>query len=85
MGDLAPEELGTYLDDVSGEVLPPGLTHEARVEEIKFMQDWRVWGVRPVSECRAMAGQAPIWVSVGGPQQGAARYPRSGVGGWRGS
>ena len=32
--------MGTYIDDISGEVLPPGLTHDAWVEDIKFMQGW---------------------------------------------
>ena len=58
-------ELGDYIDDVSGETLPAGLTHSARVEEIRFMESWHVWDVRPVAECWAATGRAPIggrWV-----------------------
>ena len=29
-------------------------------EEIRFMQDWHVWEVRTVKECREVAGEAPI-------------------------
>ena len=57
---LAPDSMDTYFDDVSGEVVPPTLTHEARVEDIKFMQGWHVWDVVPVSECKAATGKAPI-------------------------
>ena len=73
LDDLAPDEFGVYLDDVSGEELPPDLTHAARVEELRFMKSWHVWDVRPVSECKAVTGKAPIggrWVdhNKGRPQ-----------------
>eukprot|EP00969_Alexandrium_andersonii_P138558 6127676-Alexandrium_andersonii.AAC.1 len=37
----------------------------AGAEEVKFMQSWNAWDVRPVSERRARAGKGPIggrWV-----------------------
>eukprot|EP00969_Alexandrium_andersonii_P353608 15440292-Alexandrium_andersonii.AAC.1 len=37
----------------------------AHAEEINFTQSWNMWGVRPVSECRARTGKGPIggrWV-----------------------
>ena len=60
LDDPASVERGTYFDDVSGEELPSDLAREARLEEAKFMQDWHVWDVRPISECRAVTGNAPI-------------------------
>ena len=49
--DPTNEEFGDYyIDDVSGEALPAGLTHSARMEEIRFMESWHVWDVRPVAE-----------------------------------
>ena len=65
LDDVTPDSMDTYLDDVSGEVLPPTLTHEARVEEIKFMQGRHVWDVVPIAECKAVTGRAPIRGPVG--------------------
>ena len=43
-GEASPESpQGEYRDDVAGHVLPPGLTQEARMEELKFLEEWHVW------------------------------------------
>ena len=63
--DQKPEDYEEFYDDVSGETLPPSLTREARMEEIRFMQDWKVWEVRTIKECKEVTGKAPIggrWV-----------------------
>eukprot|EP00969_Alexandrium_andersonii_P135883 6011333-Alexandrium_andersonii.AAC.1 len=49
-----------FRDDIAGAALPLELVMMARAEEIKFTRSWNVWGVRPVSECRARAGKGPI-------------------------
>eukprot|EP00969_Alexandrium_andersonii_P199519 8812082-Alexandrium_andersonii.AAC.1 len=36
-----------FRDDITGAVLPPELVTAARAEDIKFMQSWNVWDVRP--------------------------------------
>ena len=80
MPELSGEGDSAYLDDVSGEVLPAGLTHDARVEELKFMKSWHVWDVRPVAECWARTGKAPVggrWVDH---NKGDARHSPSGRG-----
>ena len=55
-----PEDLEEFYDDVSGEALPPSLTREARMEEVRFMQGWQGWEVRTIKECKEVAGNAPI-------------------------
>ena len=63
--DPRPGDYEEFCDDVSGEALPPDLVREARKEEIKFMQDWNVWEVRTIEECKRVTGKAPIggrWV-----------------------
>ena len=65
LDDQKPEYFEEFYDDVSGETLPPSLTREARMEEIRFMQDWKVWEVRTIQECKEVTGKAPIggrWV-----------------------
>ena len=46
--DWTPE---VHTDNVTGEVLPAHLVAAARSEEIKFMEDWEVWDVVPVTKC----------------------------------
>ena len=65
LDDQKLEDLEESYDDASGETLPPSLTREARMEEIRFMQDWKVWEVRTIKECKEVTGKAPIggrWV-----------------------
>eukprot|EP00969_Alexandrium_andersonii_P253954 11224466-Alexandrium_andersonii.AAC.1 len=38
-----------FRDDITGAVLPPGLVAAACSEEIRFMESWGVWDVRPIS------------------------------------
>eukprot|EP00969_Alexandrium_andersonii_P337473 14915863-Alexandrium_andersonii.AAC.1 len=49
-----------FRDDITGAVLPPELVSAARSEEIRFMESWGVWDVRPISECLARAGRRPV-------------------------
>ena len=71
--DQGPLDHEEFYDDVSGEMLPPDLTREARLEEIRFMQDWKVWEVRTIQECKEVTGKAPYWREMGRPQQRGCR------------
>ena len=60
-GEASPEQpQGEYRDGVAGHVLPPGLTREARMEELEFLREWHVWDARPTSECWGQTGKPPI-------------------------
>eukprot|EP00969_Alexandrium_andersonii_P145019 6412252-Alexandrium_andersonii.AAC.1 len=39
-----------YRDDIAGAALDPELVASARAEEIRFVESWHVWDVRPISE-----------------------------------
>ena len=45
-----------FIDATSGETLPAKETMEARWEEMRFMEGWKVWGIVPESECWRMTG-----------------------------
>eukprot|EP00969_Alexandrium_andersonii_P148118 6548406-Alexandrium_andersonii.AAC.1 len=49
-----------YRDDIAGAVLDSELVAAARPEEIRFVESWPAWGVRPISERRARAGKKPV-------------------------
>eukprot|EP00969_Alexandrium_andersonii_P147366 6516676-Alexandrium_andersonii.AAC.1 len=49
-----------FRDDVTGATLPPELAAAARPGEIRFVESWGVWDVRPISECLSHAGGGPI-------------------------
>ena len=49
---------------------------EARKEEIKFMQDWKVWEVRTIEECKRVTGKAPIGGRWVGHNKGDADSPK---------
>eukprot|EP00969_Alexandrium_andersonii_P126633 5596603-Alexandrium_andersonii.AAC.1 len=49
-----------FRDDITGAALPPELASAARSEEIRFMESWGVWDVRPISECLSRTGKKPI-------------------------
>ena len=76
LDDPKLEDLEEFYDDVSGETLPPSLTREARMEEIRFMQDWHVWEVRSVKECKEVAGKAPIGGRWADHNKGDAETPK---------
>ena len=47
--------------------MPEHLIKEARKEEVGFMSKKGIWSVRPVAECWAKTGKAPVtvkWVDV---------------------
>eukprot|EP00969_Alexandrium_andersonii_P340862 15066151-Alexandrium_andersonii.AAC.1 len=43
----ARSDAQAYRDDITWAVLDPGLIESARAEEIRFMESWHAWGVRP--------------------------------------
>eukprot|EP00974_Lingulodinium_polyedra_P127028 11200568-Lingulodinium_polyedra.AAC.1 len=56
-----------YWDQLTGEPLPPALARAARMEEIGFMQDWKVWEEVPASLSWQVTGKAPLrgkWVDL---------------------
>eukprot|EP00975_Prorocentrum_lima_P014338 3046681-Prorocentrum_lima.AAC.1 len=59
-GGARSQEGSEYRDATTGAVLNRKLVEEARAEEIRFMQSWQVWEVRPIAECRARTGKNPI-------------------------
>ena len=61
------DEMIDVWDNVHGESLLLDKLQEARNGEIKFMQDKKMWDVKPVSECWQKTGRAPIsvrWVDT---------------------
>ena len=60
------EEVGAW-HDVHGGTLPAKLVHEARKEEIGFMQGRNIWSLRPIEHCWNDTGKAPVsgmWVDT---------------------
>ena len=56
-----------FVDNVSGKVLNPKLVHAARLDEVKGINEGKVWDIVPVSECFKRTGKPPIrgrWVDV---------------------
>eukprot|EP00969_Alexandrium_andersonii_P078568 3464411-Alexandrium_andersonii.AAC.1 len=49
-----------FRGDIAGAVLDSELVAAARSGEIRFMESWHAWGVRPISERVARAGGRPI-------------------------
>ena len=76
LDDQKPEDDEDFYGDASGETLPPSLTREARMEEIRFMQDWQVWEVRTIKECKEVAGKAPIGGRCVDHNKGDAESPK---------
>ena len=64
--DDGVEFLGAY-DDVSGALLDPKKVYNARLDEVRFIREMRLYDKVPVSECWANTGKAPIgtkWLHV---------------------
>ena len=54
-------------DSITGDALPTPLVRAAHAEEIKFMQDWEVGELQPISLARQRSGKGPLrgkWVNV---------------------
>eukprot|EP00969_Alexandrium_andersonii_P189636 8378817-Alexandrium_andersonii.AAC.1 len=47
----------THRGDITGAALDPELVASARSEEIRFVESWHAWDVRPISERVARAGK----------------------------
>ena len=55
------------VDDLSGKELDPKLVHDARKEEVSFMEGLGVWVASSRNECIEMTGKEPVttkWVDV---------------------
>ena len=62
-----PETWQRYWDDISGKELVGELVREARAEELKIVDEMKVWQLKPVSECIAKTGKKPTkvrWVDA---------------------
>ena len=64
--DLPPDEDAAYYDDLSGKRLPEELVQEARYEEIKFIDQIKLWNVVP----RPNDGSKVIDTRLGRCQEG---------------
>ena len=56
-----------YFDEITGAQLPTCLVKAARQEELQWIDQKKIWDIRPIAECFAVTGQAPIdgkWVDV---------------------
>ena len=59
------EEEEIAIDDQSGAVVEPRLTHDARQAEIAYFKSMNVYTKAPIAECWRETGRAPIsirWV-----------------------
>ena len=68
--DITEEEQSeqlTFYDNLTGKALKYAKVMDARLDEIKALQDMRVWEVVPVTECLERTQKKPIrgrWVDV---------------------
>ena len=65
--DDEPDIEDLFYDDISGARLPVDLVKKGREEELKIIDDLKVWEVRPIQECYDTTGKAPIstrWVDT---------------------
>ena len=56
-----------FVDDLTGQPLPPDLCRAARATELAYFKDKEVWAIRKVNEARQRTGRPPIsvrWVEV---------------------
>eukprot|EP00969_Alexandrium_andersonii_P356419 15446505-Alexandrium_andersonii.AAC.1 len=65
----------SYRDDITGAALDPELVSSARSEETRFMESWRAWDVRPISERIARTGKRHIGGRWVGHNKGDAATP----------
>ena len=72
-GCVSLPEGGYYFwDDVNGKILDWEGIRKARQDEIAFVKKMKLYEIRPVSECYARTGKAPIrtrWVDTDGRWQ----------------
>ena len=57
----------TFVDDLTGQPLPPSLCRQARQEELEYFRTKGVWELRRVAEALQRTGRRPIsvrWVEV---------------------
>ena len=56
-----------FVDDLTGQQLPPDLCRSARAAELAYFKEKEVWVVRQISEALRRTGKRPIsvlWVEV---------------------
>jgi len=56
-----------FYDDVSGASLPSDLVKKGREDELKIIEELKVWEIRPIPECFDVTGTASIttrWVDT---------------------
>ena len=51
-----------YVDDLTGQPLPPDLCNKARAEELRYFEEKGVWAIRRINECLRRTGKPPITV-----------------------
>ena len=82
MGDILAMETSqaqrqaVYVDDLTGQPLPPGLCKAACAEELAYFKSKGVWELRKVAEALQRTGRRPIsvrWVEV---NKGDSENPR---------
>ena len=69
--------LESAFDDVSGAELDPKEVYEARMEEVQFIRDMKLYDKVPIEECWANTGKAPIstkWIDVNKGDYVAPKY-----------
>ena len=66
-----------YRDDVSGQVLDPTLTQQARIEEIKEAERMGVWVKVGRDECLRVTGRGPIGTRLVDTNKGGSHKPTS--------
>ena len=66
-GVLKPSRHERYVNDITGQPLPPELCKKARAIELKYFNEKERWTIRRVSEALRRTGRPPItvrWVEV---------------------
>lgn len=69
--------LESAFDDVSGVELDPKKVYKARMEEVKFIRDMKLFDKVPIEECWANIGKAPIstkWIDINKGDCTAPKY-----------
>ena len=65
---LIPEgDWTSFIDDVTGTPLEAAMVQAARMEEIKWVKQEKIYSKVPLSQCMARTGKAPIdyrWIDV---------------------
>ena len=66
---------GVYIDDVTGEILPPSLVQAARKEELQYFHKRPMYTKVPIQECINNIGKMPIRVRWVDHNKGTTNAP----------